>query len=39
MERWSGPDIWRTTGASWTESYRRLAPMGLLSAPVVEEEM
>ena len=38
QERWIGPDIWRTTGASWTESYR-LAPMGLLSAPVVEEEM
>lgn len=38
QERWIGPDIWRTTGASWTESYR-LAPMGLLSAPVVEEEL
>ena len=36
-ERWIGPDIWRTTGASWTDSYR-LAPMGLLSAPLVEEE-
>ncbi len=35
-ETWIGPDIWRTTGASWTESYR-LAPMGLLSAPIVEE--
>jgi len=38
QERWIGPDIWRTTGAAWTESYR-LASMGLLSAPVVEEEM
>ena len=35
-ERWIGPDIWRTTGAAWTDSYR-LAPMGLLSAPVIEE--
>ena len=33
---WIGPDAWRTTGAYWTESYR-LKPIGLLSAPVVEE--
>jgi len=37
QERWIGPDIWRTTGASWTDSYR-LAPMGLLSIPLIEEE-
>lgn len=35
--KWIGPDIWRTTGNVWTESYR-LVPMGLLSAPLVEEE-
>lgn len=37
QERWIGPDIWRTTGNVWTESYR-LVPMGLLSAPLMEEE-
>ena len=35
--KWIGPDIWRTTGNVWTESYR-LVPMGLLSVPLVEEE-
>lgn len=33
---WIGPDAWRTGGPYWTESYR-LKPLGLLSAPVVEE--
>ena len=33
---WIGPDAWRTNGPWWTESYR-LKPIGLLSAPIVEE--
>ena len=33
---WIGPDAWRTAGANWTESYR-LKPLGVLSAPVIEE--
>ena len=33
---WIGPDAWRTSGPWWTESYR-LKPIGLLSAPIVEE--
>ena len=33
---WIGPDAWRTSGPCWTESYR-LKPLGLLSAPVLEE--
>lgn len=33
---WIGPDAWRTEGAYWTESYR-LKPLGILSAPIVEE--
>ena len=33
---WIGPDAWRTSGPYWTESYR-LKPLGLLSAPTVEE--
>ena len=33
---WTGPDAWRTAGATWTESYR-LKPIGILSAPIVEE--
>lgn len=35
-QQWIGPDTWRASGASWTDSYR-LAQMGLLSAPVIEE--
>ena len=34
--KWIGPDAWRTGGPWWTESYR-LKPLGLLSAPNVEE--
>ena len=33
---WHGPDAWRTRESSWTESYR-LKPLGILSAPLVEE--
>lgn len=33
---WIGPDAWRTSGPHWTESYR-LKPIGILSAPIVEE--
>lgn len=33
---WIGPDAWRTAGSTWTESYR-LKPIGILSAPLVEE--
>ena len=33
---WIGPDAWRTNGPWWTESYR-LKPIGLLSAPILEE--
>ena len=35
---WHGPDAWRTEGSRWTESYR-LVPLGILSAPVMEEEV
>lgn len=35
-ERWIGPDAWRSGGSSWTYSYR-LKPLGLLSAPIIEE--
>ena len=34
--RWLGPDSWRTSGSLWTESYR-LKPLGILSAPIIEE--
>ena len=34
--RWLGPNSWRTTGNLWTESYR-LKPLGILSAPIIEE--
>jgi hypothetical protein len=34
--RWLGPDSLRTKGSLWTESYR-LKPLGVLSAPLVEE--
>jgi len=34
--KWIGPDAWRTWNANWTESYR-LKPIGILSAPVIEE--
>ena len=36
QRKWIGPDAWRTAGATWTESYR-LKPIGILSAPVLEE--
>ena len=36
--RWLGPDSWRTTGSLWTESYR-LKPLGILSAPIIEESV
>lgn len=36
LYRWLGPESWRTTGCEWTESYR-LKPLGILSAPIVEE--
>ena len=32
---WVGPNIWRTLD-NWTESYR-LRPLGLLSAPIIEQ--
>lgn len=35
-ERWIGPDAWRSGGNSWTYSYR-LKPLGILSAPIIEE--
>ena len=38
MERWIGPNIWRTTGIKWTESYR-LKTVGITSAPTIEEIM
>ena len=34
--RWLGPDSWRTKDELWTESYR-LKPLGILSAPMIEE--
>ena len=34
-EAWVGPNIWRTLD-NWTESYR-LRPLGLLSAPIIEQ--
>ncbi|MBR3979374.1 MAG: hypothetical protein IKJ94_07115 [Oscillospiraceae bacterium] len=33
---WINPTAWRSTGASWTESYR-LRELGILSAPVLAE--
>lgn len=36
--RWLGPDSWRTTGSKWTESYR-LKPLGILSAPLIEQSV
>jgi len=36
--RWLGPDSWRTKGQLWTESYR-LKPLGILSAPTIEESI
>ena len=33
---WVGPDAWRTTGASWTDSYW-VSPLGLRTAPTIEE--
>ena len=36
--RWLGPDSWRTSGSLWTESYR-LKPLGILSAPIIEESV
>ena len=35
---WIGPNAWRTTGNKWTDNYR-LLPLGLRSAPRVEEEV
>ena len=34
--RWLGPNSWRTKGSAWTESYR-LKPLGILSAPLIDE--
>ena len=33
---WLGPDVWRTSGDCWTESYR-LKELGILSAPILEQ--
>ena len=33
---WLGPDSWRTTGASWTDTYQ-IKPMGVLTAPQIIE--
>ena len=33
---WQGPDSWRTTGTSWTDTYQ-LKPMGILTAPLIEK--
>lgn len=33
---WYGPDSWRTVGDAWADEYQ-LRPMGILTAPVVEE--
>ncbi|MBE5782299.1 MAG: hypothetical protein E7329_03170 [Clostridiales bacterium] len=33
---WIGPNAWRTTGASWSESYW-LTGLGLITVPTVEE--
>lgn len=35
---WTGPDAWRTTGIDWTYSYR-LTPLGVMTAPLVEESL
>jgi hypothetical protein len=34
---WRGPASWRTTGDEWADEYQ-LAPMGILVAPIVEEQ-
>jgi hypothetical protein len=36
LYNWFGPNSWRTEGARWTDSYR-LKPLGILSAPQIEE--
>ena len=36
LNRWIGPDAWRSTDDMWTESYV-LKPLGIRSAPKVEE--
>ena len=36
--RWLGPNSWRTTGSNWTDSYR-LKPLGIFSAPIIEESI
>ena len=36
--RWLGPDSWRTRDSLWTESYR-LKPLGIISAPIIEESV
>jgi len=33
---WYGPDAWRSRGDAWADEYQ-LRPMGILTAPVVEE--
>lgn len=33
---WIGPEVWRTTGGRWTDSYR-FTPLGILTAPLIEE--
>ena len=35
-DRWIGPNAWRSVNEKWTESYR-LSPVGIHSAPVIEE--
>jgi hypothetical protein len=36
--RWLGPNGWRTSGSHWTDSYR-LKPLGIFSAPIIEESV
>ena len=36
VNRWIGPDAWRSEGSQWTESYV-LKPLGIRSAPKLEE--
>jgi hypothetical protein len=36
--RWLGPNSWRSKDSAWTESYR-LKPLGIFSAPIIEESI
>lgn len=36
--KWIGPNAWYTAGIKWTPSYR-LSPLGIMTAPILEETL